>query len=73
VTFSTTSLGILSPKECLFPFIIVIVARSNPTELMHEEDCPPPHSLGLDGVQKLMLILLTRVEEEKNALLGNGN
>lgn len=56
------------PKKSFFLVIIVIVARSNPTKLMHDEDCPC--SLGLDGVPNRMLILLTNVREEKNALLG---
>lgn len=59
------------PKKSFFFVIIVIVARSNPTKLMHDVDCPC--SLGLDGVPNRMLILLTNVREEKKCTSWNGN
>ena len=42
------------PKENLFSMEIVVVACSNPTKLMHDEGHPPPCSLGLDAIPKLM-------------------
>ena len=50
-------------KKSLFPMETIIVTRPNPTKLVHDESQPPPCSLGLDVVPKLMLNLFTSVRE----------
>lgn len=47
--FLSKFFGDLFCKECLFPIEIVVVARANPTKIMHDVCGPSPSPLSLDA------------------------
>jgi hypothetical protein len=51
----TILLGKPFPEENLFPIETIIITQPHPTKFVHDVSGPPPRSLSLDAIPKLML------------------